>query len=132
MRSFIKEKFLDSLHNGMQQLLIIDNNGKLLHSDDTLFKTVTFKDKYVFEISVFVESIFALLKNIEPKEIYEYEIESDIPFIKGLHTYTFQKSKYENQEVIFWKIRDISHSLEEIKVYQQKYNEAEIERHLNS
>ncbi|MBK8721457.1 MAG: hypothetical protein IPL95_04050 [Saprospiraceae bacterium] len=116
----------------MQQLLIIDNNGKLLHSDDTLFKTVTYKDKSVFEISVFVESIFALLKNIEPKEIYEYEIESDIPFIKGLHTYTFQKSKYENQEVIFWKIRDISHSLEEIKVYQQKYNEAEIERHLNS
>ncbi len=29
------------------------------------------------------------------------------------------------------KVTDL-YSLEEIKVYQQKYNEAEIERHLNS
>ena len=132
MRSFIKDKFIDSLHNGMQQVLYLDNNGVLLDSDDMLFNTKSFRNKSIFEVSIFVESIFQLLKNIESEEIYEYEIESDIPFVKGLFTYTFQKIKYKNLDTIQWKIRDISHSLEEIKIYQQKYNEAEIEKHLNS
>ena len=80
-------------------------------------------------MSTFVESIFQMLIDLEDHVVLEYEVESDIPMLNGLHTYVFQKALWEEKPVISWVIRDISHALETLKSYQQEHNENEISKH---
>ena len=129
MRSFIKEKFYDSLHTGMQQQLFLDYGGVLISSNDTLFDTGAYLNNSVNAVSTFVESIFQMLIDLEDHVVLEYEVESDIPMLNGLHTYVFQKALWEEKPVISWVIRDISHALETLKSYQQEHNENEISKH---
>ncbi len=115
----------------MQQQLFLDFTGDLIASDNTLFDTSGYLNQSVHEISTFVESIFPMLVELEPDAVLEYEVESDIRVLDGLHTYVFQKDQLHDKPVILWVIRDITHSLEMLKTYQQHHNENEISKHTN-
>jgi len=112
------------------QLVLLDYNGFIVHSCDTIFSTNTLKDSIVFQYIPFVESIFQELIKLKPTdpEIQFSRVEVPANFLPGYYDFTFSSIELENQQYILWSIYDFTGIYLDLMKYQQYKNELEIYR----
>jgi hypothetical protein len=114
-----------NLKSGSQQILL-DWQGYILESDDTLFNTSVLKHRPISEWSNFVESVFPYLHklNLDSGEIYFPRITSVTNSLEGLFDCSFMRVEWgENTHVLVWNIYDNKSQFELIFALQQRLNE---------
>lgn len=112
------------------QLLLIDEEGYIVESCDSVFSTKTVKRKPIQDWLPFFESIFHPLQamDVGAPEIRFSKVESPSKFLPGYYDFTFSKAKLEDAEGILWCIFDYTELYTNLMFYQQQHNELEIYR----
>lgn len=112
------------------QLVLLDYEGHIVHSCDTIFSTKPLKNSVVSQAVPFIESIFQELVKLNPKEpeIRFSRVEVPAKFLPGYYDFTFSSIELENQAYILWSIYDFTGIYLDFMKYQQYKNELEIYR----
>ena len=114
------------------QILVLNQSGQILHSNDTLFSTATLRNQSVLDWSPFLESIFPFLLKSTQKTYEFVKVKTIHNFLSGSYDYLFIKSEKSNLEkYIVWIISDCSSCYEEMKKRQQLYQQFIIDHQLS-
>jgi hypothetical protein len=89
----------------MVQQLLINPQGYVIESNDSLFSTFPQRHYPVTDWSAFVASIFQHLLHLpEHQEIAYPNVESTLDGLQGAHRYLFSKVYYNDTVAILWTI----------------------------
>jgi len=123
----IEELKIDLLFK-MNQIILLDDTGKVCDSCDALFTTKSYRDQPIFELFPLVESIFPSLQGlqVDDPEIRLTKVEHPAAILPGFYDFVFKKVEYQNKEVILLSILDFTKPYEDFLAYQQRRNEFEI------
>ena len=108
------------------QQILMDWQGYVLESTDTIFSTKRLHHRPVTEWSNFVNSLFPVihLLDLGSPEIFLPRISSVTNFSEGIFDCSFMRVEWgDNQHVLVWNILDYSDALPELQKAQQKFNE---------
>lgn len=113
-----------------RQIIILDDEGEYVGSDDILFSTEKLKEISVAEWFPFIESIHETLKKMKlsNEEILFSRIESPADFLPGSYDFSFLKIEQNGREYIQWSIYDYTVVYTYLTKYQQLKNEKDIYR----
>ncbi|MEM6963938.1 MAG: hypothetical protein AAF573_04165 [Bacteroidota bacterium] len=106
------------------QLLILDQRGEIIFSDNTLFSIGDLPSTSVFDWSPFVESIFPNLFQTDQK-IYTFRrVKTIHPFLTGTYDYFFYKNEKRDLSCqIIWWIVDRSVLYDKMTAKQQHHQQ---------
>ena len=113
------------------QLILLDQQGNLKTSCDSIFDTSTIPPQAFIYHFPFIESIFNILLDTKPDdpELRYSKVETPHAKLPGIYDYTFTKVTLEGEWYILWSIYDYTAIYEGLRLYQQRRNELEIHRH---
>jgi hypothetical protein len=91
-----------------EQQLLLDENGRVLESDDSIFSTKNFGEKSVVERFSFFESVWPALLFSENKSVVtEFKavqnVERELP---GIYDFKFFVKFLEKKSVVIWTISE--------------------------
>jgi len=111
----VRMKIIEQLH-----FIILNTEGEIIFSDNTLFSEEDIPSNYIFDWSPFVESIFPQLLKFD-KRVYTFEkVKTIHSFLTGIYDYSFYKNDGKNAEdQIIWVITDCSTFYEKMTRRQQ-------------
>jgi hypothetical protein len=110
----------------INQQLILDWQGYILESTDTIFDTRQLHYRPVEEWSYFFGSMMPMLHTLEldSPEIFFPRIMSVTNFLTGCYDCSFMRVEWgDNNRVLVWNIFDFSDKLPEMQAQQQMNNE---------
>ncbi|MBL7817517.1 MAG: hypothetical protein JNL70_21100 [Saprospiraceae bacterium] len=105
---------------------MIDTQGLIIESTDTIFSTFPKRHRPVMEWSYFFDSLFDTLlsMSLQSDELYLPRIQSITNSVFGLYDCSFLKVKWcDNQDIIVWNIVDNSEDMTNIQQLQQYLND---------
>lgn len=108
------------------QTMMLDKEGLLLSSCDTIFSTENLLDKDLREVFPFLESVFLeLLTSLEPGvRVYFPKVETKHVFLSGYYDYSFKLVRIKrDQWGILWDIIDATEQYSVLKKRQQSDHE---------
>jgi hypothetical protein len=111
------------------QQILLDWQGYVLESTDTIFSTHLLKHRPSGEWSHFLESMFPVIQTLElnSPEIFLPRVSSITNFIEGIFDCTIMRVEWgDNNRVIVWNIIDYTQDLPAIQSAQQKFNEIQM------
>jgi len=115
-----------------RQLILLDDEGRIIASCDSIFPTLDMRDEPVFKHFPLVESIFGIAKNMkvnEPKLRFS-KIETTFKELNGFYDFTFIKTDIDSREPILWTILDYTKLYEDYHRSQQERQELAIAKEL--
>ncbi len=114
------------------QLILLDNTGKVAQSCNSIFNTAPYKEKSIQEDIPILESIFDIVKKLEVNspEILFSKVQHPFQLLKGFYDFTFSKIIIDGKEYILWSVYDFTALYKDLIDYQQRYNEFEIRKQL--
>jgi hypothetical protein len=118
-----------SQKNTTHQQILMDWQGYILESTDTVFSTLQLKHRPATEWSHFLESFFPVLQSLElsSPEIFLPRIGSVTNFLEGIYDCSFMRVEWgDNDRIIVWNIIDYTFDLPRIQQAQQRFNEMRI------
>lgn len=120
----------NNTNTNFRQLILLDNNVRLVGSDDILFSTQRIKNVPVQKWFPFIESIFNVLKDLTRNEgeLIFSRVESPAEFLPGSYDFSFIKIELKGIEYIQWSIYDYTNVYAYLTKYQQLKNEKDIYR----
>lgn len=126
------EKYKTQRLSSFSQLIILNEDGSIEESCDSIFPTAPFKAQPFTEHFPFLESIFDLLIQLKTdgEELKYAKIESPLAELPGVYDFTFSRVILDEKDYILWSIYDYTDLYEDFKQYQQKRNELEIHREM--
>lgn len=114
-------------HNiATHQQILMDWQGYVLESTDTVFSTRLLKHRPATEWSHFFESLFPVIQSLElsSSEIFLPRINSITNFLEGIYDCSFMRVEWgDNDKIIVWNIIDYTADLPRIQKAQQRFNE---------
>ncbi len=118
----------DSKTDKSHQIILLNDDGSIHYSSETLFSTKSYKGKSILNDNPFLDSIFKQLLELEVggATIRYSKMENPIPLLKGAFDFSFSRVKREGGQFILWSIYDYSDLYKKIKASQQKRNEMEL------
>lgn len=116
------------------QVILIDSEGIVVESCDSIFDTSDLVDTPVQEWFPFIESVFPSLGSIELEvpELLFSKVENPAEYLPGYYDFSFSKIKIEDKVHFLWEIFDYSTLYRDYRVYQQRRNDLEIQRQIFS
>ena len=113
-----------------RQLILLNEDFRLVASNDIIFSTEKLKDVAVGKWFPFIESVCDTLKKIKKSdgEIIFSRVESPALFLPGSYDFSFMKIEIEGKEYIQWSIYDYTKVYTYLTKYQQLKNEKDIYR----
>lgn len=114
--------------NNIHQIILLDKNGCIHFSSDTIFSTNHYNGKSILNDNPFIESVFSQLLDLEvdgPTLRYS-KMENPIPLLKGAFDFSFSRVRVKEGEFILWCVYDYSELYKKIKASQQRRNELEL------
>lgn len=126
------EKYKTQKLSNFSQLIILNDQGFIEESCDSIFSTSAFLAQPFTLYFPFLESIFELLLDlkVDGKELKYAKIESPLAELPGVYDFTFARVLLDGEKYILWSIYDYTDLYEDFKQYQQKRNELEIHREM--
>jgi hypothetical protein len=115
------------------QLILLDNLGKVLQSCNSIFDTSAYSTKTICQDIPFLDSIFDIINNIalNSPEILFSKVQSSFNHLEGVYDFTFSKILVDNECYILWSIYDFTALYKDLIDYQQRYNDLEIRKQLS-
>jgi hypothetical protein len=110
----------------VHQQLLLDWQGYIIESTDTIFDTRQLHHRPAEEWSHFYSSMIPILHllNLDSPEILLPRINSVTNFMEGIYDCSFLRVEWgDNNHVLVWNIFDYSDQLSKIQAAQQKFNE---------
>jgi hypothetical protein len=108
------------------QQILMDWQGFILESTDTIFSTLQLHHTPAIDWSYFLQSIHPSLQLLElnSPEVFFPRIGSITNFLNGIYDCSFMRVEWgDNDKIIVWNIFDYSHDLNTIQQMQQRFNE---------
>jgi hypothetical protein len=108
------------------QQILMDWQGFILESTDTIFSTLQLHHQPAIDWSYFLQSIHPSLQQLEldSPEVFFPRIGSITNFLNGIYDCSFMRVEWgDNDRIIVWNIFDYSHDLKHIQQIQQRFNE---------
>lgn len=108
------------------QQILMDWQGYVLESTDTVFSTRVLKHRPATEWSFFFESLLPVIQSLDlnSPEIFLPRINSITNFLEGIFDCSFMRVEWgDNDKIIVWNIIDYSGDLPRIQKAQQRFNE---------
>ena len=112
--------------SGVHQQILMDWQGFILESTDSIFSTLRLHHTPAQEWSNFLESIFPALQllKLDSPEVFFPRIGSVTNFLDGIFDCSFMRVEWgDNDRIIVWNIIDYSKELNKIQKMQQKLND---------
>lgn len=108
-----------------QQTLLLDKNGFILQSCDSLFVTHTLQTKPITQHLPFLDSIFLCFQalSVDNFPIQFPRVEVGVAFLPGIYDFQFDKIILSGQEYLRWTIYDFTNTYEALRQEQQKHHE---------
>jgi hypothetical protein len=119
----------ESKNKTASQQILIDWEGFIIESNDTIFSTFPHRHRPVMEWSSFIESIFPVLHTLEldSEEIVLTRIDSITNTATGLFDCSFMRVEWgDSPHVFVWNIFDSRLELPLLRQQQQRFNEIQI------
>jgi hypothetical protein len=115
------------------QLILLDRDGKVCQSCNTIFDTAIYLTKPIRQDIPFLDSIFEIIKqdNQHSIELLFSKVQSPFNKLKGVYDFTFSKISVKGKDYILWAIYDFTILYKDLVEYQQRYNELEIRKQLH-
>jgi hypothetical protein len=113
----------------VHQQILMDWQGFILESTDTIFSTKILHHRPISEWSYFFDSIYPNLQELrlDSPEISFPRIASVTNFLDGIYDCSFMRVEWgDNDKILVWNIFDYSHQLDKIRILQQRFNEISI------
>jgi hypothetical protein len=113
----------------VNQQILLDWQGYVIESTDTIFSTKLLHHRPAEEWSHFFESIFPVLHalKLDSSELVLPRITSVTNFTEGIFDCSFMRVEWgDNSHVLVWNIFDYSEELPKIQAAQQKFNEIQL------
>lgn len=110
----------------INQQILLDWQGYIIESTDTIFNTHQLHHRPAEEWSHFFNSMIPILHllDLNSPEISLPRITSVTNFLNGIYDCSFMRVEWgDNQNVLVWNIFDYSDQLPKIQFAQQKFNE---------
>ncbi len=117
-----------------QQQVLLDWQGYVLESTDTIFSTHLLKHRPCIEWSFFLESLFPTIHSLElhSPEIIFPRVSSITNFLEGIYDCTLMRVEWgDNDKVIVWNIIDYTQDLPAMQQRQQLANELAIKKQIS-
>ncbi len=120
----------DHLPLGYSQQILLDEQGRLVISCDSIFSAQSFQQSSLLSVSPFLESIFPVLQNltITDPSLYFPKVETDLDLLPGTYDYYFSRIQLEEGDYILWSIYDYTKVYEDFRRFQQRRNELQVHR----
>lgn len=112
--------------NTINQQLILDWQGYILESTDTIFDTSQLHHRPIEEWSHFFNSMMPMLHTLQldSPEIVMPRIISVTNFLEGFYDCSFMRAEWgDNKHVLVWNIVDNSEKMSKFQAVQQQNNE---------
>jgi len=124
MMSEIKNK-VDKEITKWRQLLLLDDDGFIMASCDSIFSSKSMRDNPVFVYFPLLESIFQDILQLQPhdSEIRFSKVESTNKCLPGFYDFTFYRTDIDSSLPILWTIYDYTDLYEDYMRYQQRKHE---------
>lgn len=116
----------DSISNSTHQQILMDWQGFILESTDTIFSTHLLHHRPTAEWSDFFHSIFPVLQELklDSPEIIFPKIATITNFLEGIYDCSFMRVEWgDNDKILVWNIFDYSPELEKWQKMQQGLND---------
>jgi hypothetical protein len=113
----------------VNQQILLDWQGYVIESTDTIFSTQLLHHRPAEEWSHFFESICPVLQTLklDSTELVLPRITSVTNFTEGIFDCSFMRVEWsDNSHVLVWNIFDYSEQLPKIQAAQQKFNEIQL------
>lgn len=112
----------------LHQIILLDREGLVHYSCDSLFEASKYKKESLLEMSPFLESIMPNLRNLNPKSaaVRFSKLENPCEELPGAYDFSFQWVNIHEGNFILWCIYDYSQLYESIRISQQKRQELEL------
>lgn len=108
------------------QTIILDKNGFIKDSCDSLFDSSVFKDKSIGNYFYFLASELPSIIASEANKITYNQMQTTQACLPGFYDFVFSKILIEEQEHILWEIYDYTNVYQEYVKVQQIKNEIDI------
>jgi hypothetical protein len=108
------------------QQILMDWQGFILESTDTIFSTTQLHHTPAMDWSYFLSSIYTSLQclKLDSPEIFFPRIGSITNFLNGIYDCSFMRVEWgDNDKIIVWNIFDYSNDLNKIQGIQQRFND---------
>lgn len=112
------------------QTILVDLNGQIVESCDTLFPASNFHSQNVLTWFDLIESIFPsiLELNVGDQAISFAKIHAPSNTLPGFYDFSFSKIMLKDKPHILWYIYDYTNVYQHLLEYQQEKNELDIQR----
>lgn len=116
------------------QVILIDKDGDVVESCDSIFDSSSLTETPVYEWFPFIESVFPSLCSLEleGEGLLFSKVEKPAQYLLGYYDFSFSKIKIENKIHFLWEIFDYSTLYRDFRIYQQRRNDLEIQRQIFS
>jgi hypothetical protein len=115
-----------------RQLILLNEEGMILASCDSLFDSQAMREEPIFEMFPLLESIYddirALQLHEQPLRISK--VETTFPPLKGFYDFTFERTELDSRNPILWIIYDYTRLYKDYFNHQQKKYELELAKEL--
>lgn len=110
-----------------QQQILLDKNGYIIESNDTIFSTTSLRHRPIAEWSTFLSSFFDQVKNmrLDSPEIVVNRVETITDFMsEKLFDCSFMRVEWDDSDAVFvWSIFDYPTDwLKSLRLQQQIFN----------
>jgi hypothetical protein len=110
----------------IHQQILMDWQGFILESTDTIFSTLQLHHSPSMDWSHFLSSIYPSLQllKLDSPEIFFPRIGSITNFLNGIYDCSFMRVEWgDNDKIIVWNIFDYSNDFNKIQEAQQRFND---------
>lgn len=119
------------IEENFSQMILLDKNGSIVESCDTLLNTNELPSRSALELSPLVESIFDYLLELtsDEPEVSFSKVESPLAELNGFYDFTFTSVFLNGIKYILWRIYDHTSLYTELQRNQQRMHDLELQRH---
>jgi len=120
------------LKKQIQQLLLLDKEGVLKASCDSIFASKGYLNNSVLPYFPLVESVFPMIQKLQVNdpEVEFGAVETAFAKLPGIYDFSFIKMRASQSDMILWIIKDHTKEYKEKTFQQQLQNEMIIAKEL--
>ncbi len=112
---------------GFSQIILLDERGNIVCSNDVLFDSSTLLNQSIFSYFPLLESVYKnlnILKN--KKEVTLKRVETSFKDLPGFYDFTIRFTEFNGQVFLLWNIDDLTDLYSLFQKHQQSKNEIEL------